>query len=200
MLISQSMNLGRARAHDVIRRRNVLFGPVIQPFISSTCWRQTRPAGDSALSTGTATGQMRERDKNVRLSSHLGLKHLAVVLHALDVLGRLLLLHGSVDVLVAENAGHFNIFFVAFGFRFVSSFNMSVEQEAKLFRWCCRGRPVLVGEMFCSACRSDDENLTTRMMSNELIPKDLTFVLLSQRRRKKRTGYQLVCFFFLGGF
>ena len=48
-----------------------------------------------------------EEERHVRLSSHLGLKDLAMVFHALDVLGRWLLLHGSVDVLVTEHhVGH----------------------------------------------------------------------------------------------
>lgn len=74
MLVSQSIDLGRARAHDVVRRRNILLS---------------------------------------RLISHLGLEHLAMVLHALNVLARLVLLHGSVDVPVTEDARHVFLFFVS---------------------------------------------------------------------------------------
>lgn len=39
------------------------------------------------------------------LLRHLGLEHLTMILHALDLLDRSLLLHGSVNVLVGENLG-----------------------------------------------------------------------------------------------
>lgn len=90
VLVSQSVNLGRTGAHDIIRRRNILLGP---------------RGGISKPSAGaeSLTGGGGRRKKNVRLSSHLGLEYLAMVLHALNVLGGVLLVHDGVDVLVTED-------------------------------------------------------------------------------------------------
>lgn len=84
VLVAQSVDLGGARAHDVVRGRDILGRPV------SSQWESKK--GNKC---------------SVRLLlRHLGLKHLAVILHALDLLDRSLLLHhGSVDVLVGENLG-----------------------------------------------------------------------------------------------
>lgn len=97
MLISQSINLGRARAHDIIRRRNILIGP--KHSIS-------QPAAGCAASRTESSTRRGGRKKNVRLSRHLGLEHLAMVFHALNVLDSVLLLHGGVDILVSEDLGH----------------------------------------------------------------------------------------------
>ncbi|TQW02849.1 hypothetical protein IF2G_09731 [Cordyceps javanica] len=78
VLVAEGVNLGRARAHDVVRGRDVLLGT----------------------------------SDDVRFLGHFALKDLAVVVHALDILGLLgvaggllRLLHGGVDVLFAENVG-----------------------------------------------------------------------------------------------
>lgn len=98
MLVPQSIDLGGAGTHDVVRGRNVLVVPI------ATCQRMRRADGAVAAAA---------RVFCVRLVlGHLGVQDLAMVLHTLDVLVQALglgLCHGGVDVLVGEHVlCHFN--------------------------------------------------------------------------------------------
>lgn len=98
MLVPQSIDLGRAGTHDVVRGRNVLVVPI------ATCQRGRRADGAVAAAAARVCVRL--------LLGNLGVEDLAVVLHTLDVLVQALslgLCHGGVDVPVGEHVlCHFN--------------------------------------------------------------------------------------------
>jgi hypothetical protein len=94
LLIAKGIELGGARTHDIVGRRNVLLGPV------------------TVVSTGSlVTGVTGCTTSSVLLLSHLVRQDLAVIFHRLhildgvDLLSLCLTCKGSIDVLVREYVG-----------------------------------------------------------------------------------------------